>query len=405
MLTGAALGERFGRRRVFTAGLLVFTLASAAGALAPSTSALILARVVQGAGAAVLMPLGVTLLTAAFPAERRGVALGIWSAISGIGVALGPITGGLLTAALSWHWIFWVNVPVGLVAAALSPRLLAESRGAPEPLDVRGLALAAAGLFGIVFATVRGNSVGWGAPMTLIGYGTGVALLVAFLRWEARAAHPMLPLRIFRDRAFTSANAAGFLLHFAMFGTFFFLIQFLALVRGEGSIAEGVSTLPWTLMPLLVSPLAGRAGKRIEPARLTAAGMTLVSAGIISLALLVGPSTSALALAPSMFVTGVGIGIVLPNVVALAMGSVAAADIGRASGTLSTARQLGSVFGVAVPAAVFQLASSSAGVADVSTGIMAALYVAGLAAVGGVLVTARKAWVLPRRLAVVASEG
>jgi EmrB/QacA subfamily drug resistance transporter len=379
MMMGAALGERFGRRRVLVAGLLLFTASSAAAALSTGTEMLIAARVVQGAGGAVLMPLTLTLLTTNVPTERRPAALGVWSAIAGLGVALGPIAGGLLTSALSWHWIFWVNVPIGLAAAVAAPRVLEESRGERAPLDLAGLALATTGLLGLVWATVRGNAAGWDSLQTLGAYGAGALLLVAFVRREATASHPLLPLGLFRSRAFSLANAAGFLLHFAMFGTFFLVIQFLAEVRGDGPIAAGLYTLPWTAMPLIVSPFAGRLGQRIHPAAAVAAGLALITAGIGAVALVLGHDTPSLALAPGLFSIGVGIGLVLPNLIALALSAVSPADVGRASATLSTARQLGSVFGVAVPVAILQLSG------DIIDGSRAALVSTSLAAAGAVL--------------------
>jgi EmrB/QacA subfamily drug resistance transporter len=379
MMMGAALGERFGRRRVLVIGLLLFTGSSAAAALSTDTAMLIAARIVQGAGGAVLMPLTLTLLTTNVPTERRPAALGAWSAIAGLGVALGPIAGGLLTSALSWHWIFWVNVPVGLAAALAAPRVLEESRGERAPLDLAGLALATAGLLGLVWATVRGNAAGWDSLQTLAAYAAGVALLAGFVWREATAAHPLLPLGLFRSRAFSLANAVGFFLHFAMFGTFFLVIQFLAEVRGEGPIAAGLYTLPWTAMPLLVSPLAGRLGQRIHPAAVVAAGLTLITAGIGAIALVLAPDAPALELAPGLFSIGVGIGLVLPNLISLALSAVSPADVGRASATLSTARQLGSVFGIAVPVAILQLSG------DIVDGSRAALLSTSLAAAGAVL--------------------
>jgi EmrB/QacA subfamily drug resistance transporter len=379
MMMGAALGERFGRRRVLIVGLLLFTGSSAAAALSTGTAMLIAARIVQGAGGAVLMPLTLTLLTTNVPTERRPAALGVWSAIAGLGVALGPIAGGLLTSALSWHWIFWVNVPVGLAVALAAPRVLEESRGERRPLDLAGLALATTGLLGLVWATVRGNAAGWDSLQTLGAYGAGALLLVAFLRHEATASHPLLPLGLFRSRGFTIANATGFLLHFAMFGTFFLVIQFLGEVRGEGPIASGLYTLPWTAMPLIVSPLAGRLGQRTHPAAVVAAGLTLITAGIGAIAVVLAPDAPALALAPGLWAIGVGIGLVLPNLLTLALSAVAPADVGRASATLSTARQLGSVFGVAVPVAIIQLSG------DMIDGSRAALLATALAASAAVL--------------------
>jgi EmrB/QacA subfamily drug resistance transporter len=358
MLTGAALGERYGRRRVFTGGLVLFSAASAAAALAPSGGLLIAARLVQGAGGAILMPLTLTLLTAAFPAERRAGALGMWSAVAGLGVALGPIAGGLLTDALSWHWIFWINVPIGVVAAVLAPRILDESRGRRERVDVGGLLLASASLLAIVWTTVRGNDAGWGAAVTLAGYAAGIAFAVGFVRWEGRREHAMLPLRLFESRTFSTTNVAAVALHVAMFGAFFGVVQFLAHVRGISPIMTGVWTLPWTLMPLFVSPLAGRLAARVAPALLTSTGLLLISAGIFELAAIVGPETGELAIALPLWSIGVGIGLVLPNITALAVGAVPAPDIGKASGTLNTARQIGSVFGVAITAAIFEATGS-----------------------------------------------
>jgi EmrB/QacA subfamily drug resistance transporter len=358
MLTGAALGERFGRRRVFTGGVVLFTAASAVAGLAGSPAVLVAARVAQGVGSAVVMPLTLTLLSTAFPPERRTAALGTWAAISGLGVALGPIAGGLLTSALSWHWIFWVNVPVGAVVALLAPRLLAEARGRREPIDHAGLLLATGGLLAVVWATVRGNDVGWGAAGTLGAYAAGVGLLVAFVRVELRSAHPMLPMRLFADRRFSVSNASAFLLHFAMFGAFFLVIQFLANVDHESPVMAGVWTLPWTAMPLVLFPFAGRLGRRFDPAVITASGLGLIGLGIGATAVTMQPGTEPLALVAPLWLVGTGIGLSLPSLVAMAMSAAPAADVGRASGTLSTIRQLGSVFGVAVPVAVFQMSGS-----------------------------------------------
>jgi EmrB/QacA subfamily drug resistance transporter len=372
MLTGAALGERFGRRRVFTGGLLLFTGASLVAGFAGSAGVLIAARVAQGVGSAVIMPLTLTLLSAAFPPERRAAALGLWSAIAGLGIALGPIVGGLLSDTLSWHWIFWVNVPVGLVVASVAPRVLEESRGAREPLDHAGLALATAGLLGIVWATVRGNAAGWGSAETLGAYAAGLALLVAFVRAERRSANPMLPLRLFSNRVFSVTTAAAFLLHFAMFGAFFLLVQFLSHVRHEGPVAAGLWSLPWTAMPLVVMPFTGRLARRFHPAALATGGLGLVALGAAGLTALMHPSTQPAELIVPLWLIGTGIGLSLPQLVGLAMGSVAPADIGKASGTLNTARQLGSVFGVAVPAAVFELATSSATASGTADGLAVA---------------------------------
>jgi EmrB/QacA subfamily drug resistance transporter len=383
ILTGAALGERFGRRRVFVAGLVIFTAASAAGALAASVGELVAARAVQGAGSAILMPLTLTLLTNAFPAEKRGTALGIWSSIAGLGVAAGPLVGGAITDALSWHWIFWINVPVGVAAIVLSPRLLEESYGRREPIDLAGLLLVSTGLLGVVYATVRGNAAGWLSASTVSAYVAGTLLLVAFVAYELRKDHPMLPMRLFRSARFSVSNATGFLLHFAMFGAFLMVIQFLVEVRGESPVMSGVWTLPWTIMPFAISPIAGRIGQRTNPALPAAVGMGLLGLGTLELATELSPSTTPLGLAPALVAIGVGIGLTLPNLAALAMGSVPAADIGKASGTLSTIRQLGGAFGVALTVAAFARAGSHATPLAFSQGFAAATGVAAVLSLAG----------------------
>src|SRR3954447_26548246 len=401
MLTAAALGERYGRRRVFTGGVLLFTVASAAGARAPHAgppSAAprgAAARAVEGIGGAVIMPLTLTMMSAAFPAERRGAALGIWSAISGFGVALGPVAGGLLTDALSWHWIFWVNVPIGIAVALAAPRALAEGRGTFERLDLTGVVLVSGGLLGVVYATVRGPDAGWTSASTLLAYAAGTALLAGFLWWEHRSAHPMMPLRLFRSSAFSSANVANFLLAFAMFAGFLMLIQFLSHARGEGPLSVGLHTLWWTAMPMVVAPYAGRLGRRVAPAAIAAGGLLLVASGMLALALLATPGVTLGELAPAMVAIGVGIGLVIPNIAAAALAAVPPTDIVKASGILSTSRQVGSVAGVSVGLAIFQ-ATSGAGAAGVSDGVSAALIVAAVAALAGALAAGVR-WTWPVR--------
>jgi EmrB/QacA subfamily drug resistance transporter len=384
MLTAAALGERYGRRRMFVAGVILFTVSSAAGAVAPNVETLIAARALEGIGGAIITPLTLTLLTGAFAPERRSVALGAWSAIAGIGVAAGPIAGGILTSALSWHWVFWVNVPVGIVIAVLTPRLIAESRGRRERLDLGGLALATAGLFAVVFATVRANAVGWSSAETLATYAAGAALLAAFLRWEGRHDHAMMPPRLFETRQFTGANAANFLLAFAMFSGFVMIVQFFASVLHESPVSVGLHSLFWTAAPMVVSPWAARLGRRHGPIRVATGGLVLFGIGLLTVALMVAPGINPLLLAPGLLATGTGIGLVLPNVVAAALAVIPEVDIGKASGVLNTARQVGAVVGVAVGVAVFQ-AAGGAGASELSDGIRTALLVSASAAGAGAL--------------------
>src|SRR6188508_2666657 len=219
LLTGAALGDRFGRRRMFALGLGVFTLGSIAAALAPTVDALNVARAVQGLGGALVLPLTLTILSAAVPAEKRGLALGAWGGISGLAVAIGPLVGGAVVEGISWQWIFWLNVPIGLALIPLAALRLKESRGPNDALDLPGVGLASVGLFGIVWGLVRGNSVGWGSPEIAGSLVLGFVVLALFVVSELRAEQPMLPLRFFRSRTFSAANIASFLMFFGMFGS------------------------------------------------------------------------------------------------------------------------------------------------------------------------------------------
>ena len=260
LLSAAAVGERFGRRRIFVLGIAVFTGASALAALAPSIGVLVMARAIQGAGGAMIMPLSLTLLSAAVPPERRNVALGIWGAIGGAAVALGPLVGGAVTSGWSWQYIFWLNVPVGLVLVPLAWWKLSESRGARARLDLVGVAMVSVGLLGVVLGLVDGNSHGWTSTLVLSSFAVGAVLLVAFMAWELHSDHPMLDMRLFRDRGFTSVNVTAMLFSFGMFGAIFFLVQFLQTVQGLSPLAAGVRILPWTAMPMLLAPVVGWPG-------------------------------------------------------------------------------------------------------------------------------------------------
>src|SRR3954453_21820026 len=263
LLTGAALGDRFGRKRMFTIGVSAFTVASAAAALAPTTSTLIAARAVQGAAAASVLPLTLTLLSEAFPAGRRGLVLGLWSGISGLAVAIGPLVGGAVVDGISWHWIFWINVPIGLVLAPLAYARLEESHGPADPLDLPGLLLAGFGLLGIVFGIVRGAGHGWTSAQVLVSMIGGGLILAGFVAWERRTPYPMLPMRFFHSRAFAASNGVSLAMYFGVFGSIFLLAQFFQVVQHYSPLEAGLRTLPWTGMPMLVAPIAGLLSDRI----------------------------------------------------------------------------------------------------------------------------------------------
>jgi EmrB/QacA subfamily drug resistance transporter len=353
LLTGAALGDRFGRRRMFAVGLGVFTLASAAAALATSMSVLVAARAVQGAGGAIVMPLTLTILSAAVSPERRGVALGAWSGIAGLAVALGPLVGGAVVSGLSWQWIFWINVPIGLVLIPLALRRLEETYGPSNKLDLPGVALASAGLLGIVWGLVRGNGQGWSSPEIVLSLAAGAIVLVGFVLWELRTVTPMLPMRFFRNRAFAAANAASLLMFFGMFGSIFLLAQFFQTVQGYSPFGSGLRILPWTAMPIFVAPIAGALSGRIGGRPLMAIGLALQAIGLGWLAAVSTPTTPYADLIAPFVLSGMGMGLFFAPVANVVLSAVRPQEEGQASGANNAIRELGGVFGVAVLASIF----------------------------------------------------
>ena len=388
LLTGAALGDRFGRRRLFTIGLALFTGASAAAALAPSMGALIAARAVQGVGGAIVMPLTLTLLSAAFPAERRGVALGAWSGIAGLAVAAGPLVGGAVVEGIAWQWIFWLNVPIGLAVLPLS-RLLVESRGPDKGLDLPGLGLVSAGLFGLVWGLIHGNSDGWTSPQIVGSLTAGALLLAAFVAWEARAREPMLPLRFFRDRGFSAANGASLAMYFGMFGSIFLLSQFFQTAQGYSPLEAGLRVLPWTAMPMLVAPIAGALSDRIGGRPFLVGGLALQALGLAWIAAVSEPDIGYASLVGPFIVSGIGMGMFFAPVANIVLSAVGARDEGKASGVSNAIREVGGVFGVAVLASIFAHVGGYDSAATFNDGLVAATWVgAAVVAVGAVIALA-----------------
>jgi EmrB/QacA subfamily drug resistance transporter len=353
LLTGAALGDRFGRRRMLAVGLGLFTLASAAAALAPTAGALIAARAAQGVGGAIITPLTLTILSAGVPKNRRGAFIGAWSGVAGLAVAFGPVVGGAVVSGISWHWIFWLNVPIGLALIPLTLARLDESHGPGGALDLRGLGLASSGLFGIVWALVRGNSQGWASTEIVTSLAAGAVLVLLFVLWELRAPAPMLPMRFFRNRVFALANAASLLMFFGMFGSIFLLAQFFQTVQGYSPLGSGLRILPWTVMPMFVAPIAGALSDRIGGARLMGAGLTLQAAGLGSLAALSTPTTPYWELVAPFMVSGIGMAMFWAPVANVVLAAVRPEEEGQASGAQNAIRELGGVFGVAVLASVW----------------------------------------------------
>jgi EmrB/QacA subfamily drug resistance transporter len=402
LMTGAALGDRFGRRRLFLTGLTIFTGASAAAALAPGIDSLIAARAVQGVGAAIMMPLTLTLLTAAVPTARRGMAYGIWGAVNGLAVASGPLIGGSLTEHISWQWIFWLNVPLGVVLLPLARLRLAESHGTGARLDIPGTLLASGGLFGIVYGLVRGPSDGWTDSVVLLALFAGAALLTAFVLYSTRAKNPMLPMRLFRSRAFSGINAASLLMFLGMFGSIFLLSQYMQGVLGYSPTEAGLRMLPWTGMPMLVAPIAGILSDRIGGRPVVATGLFFQAAGLAYMASVVTVDASYAAQLPGLILSGIGMALFFAPASNLVMSSVRSEEQGIASGANNALREVGGALGIAVMASIFSAQGGYESGQSFVDGLRPALVtgaaVVAVAGVAALLIPSRK------RNAVVASS-
>ncbi|GAA4352553.1 MFS transporter [Angustibacter luteus] len=354
MLGASTLGDRFGRRRIFVAGISLFTLASIASALATTPAMLIASRALQGVGGAAIMPLSLTLLAAAVPPAKRAMAIGVWGGVAGLGVALGPLIGGAVVEGVSWQAIFWINVPIALVAVPFILRALPESYGRRDPLDVSGLALVGAGVFSGVWGITRGNIDGWTSTRVLVALAASAVLLVAFLVRESRTAYPLIPLRLFRSRSFSIANIAGFAFSMGMFGSVFLLVQYLQVVDGYSPLEAGVRTLPWTAAPMLVAPVAGLLAPRVGVRALLSVGLTLQAVALAWIALVTTPSGTYAELVPAFALAGIGMGLTFAPSSTAVLADMADDDHATASSTNATIREIGVALGVAVLVAVFE---------------------------------------------------
>ncbi len=383
LLTAAVLGDRFGRRRLFVAGLVLFVAASSACALASSIGWLIAARAVQGVGAAIVMPLALAQISVAFPPARRGWALGIYSSFAGLSAVLGPIVGGVVTEGLAWRWIFWVNLPIGLVAAALAVARLRENFGAKEAIDLPGLVLATGGAFGLVWGLVRANAAGWGSLEILSSLAGGALLVLLLVAWELRSAQPMIPMHFFQLRAFAAGNAAMFFLNGAFMSALFFMAQFQQAALGAGPLTAGLRLLPWGVAVILGARNAVGFAKRFGDAFAIALGLAVQAAGLAWIALIADPGMAYAGMILPMILTGAGFAVAVTIAQKAVVGAVAMPDIGKASGTLSTIRQLGGAFGVALTVVVFARAGSHATPMAFSQGFAAANGVAAMLSLAG----------------------
>ena len=385
IITAAALGDRLGRRRIFILGLTLFTIASAACALAPTAGLLVAARAVQGLGAAMIMPLSLTILASAFPAERRGAIIGIWGGIGGLAVASGPLVGGAVTQGLDWHWIFWVNVPIGVVATVLARLRLAETRGPATRLDLPAAALVSTGAIAIVWGLIRSGDVGWGSAQVVASLIGGVILVAAFLAWEWRATDPMLPLRLFGSRSFAAANLTGFLMAGSIFSAAFLMSQYFQFALGYSPLATGLRLLPWTATPLLIAPLAGVLSDRVGARPVLALGMLLQGVGLAWIAAVAAAGEGYIELVIPLVIAGVGISMALPVAPTAVLSAVHPQDMGKASGVNSTLQRFGAAFAIAIAAAVFAANGHLGTPISFTAGFRPALaLVAGLSAVGAV---------------------
>ncbi len=383
---GAALGDRFGRKRMFLAGMTVFTAASAAAALAPTTDLLVAARAVQGAGAAMVTPLTLTLLAEAFPRERRGMAIGVWSGISGIAVAIGPLVGGAVVEGISWHWIFWINVPIGLVLMPLALRWLDESHGPYGTLDLPGLALGSTGAFGIVFGLVRAQALGWTSTTVLTSMIAGAVLLAGFIVRERGTSEPMLPMSFFARRSFAVTNVASLSMYFGMFGSIFFLSQYMQNVLHNTPLQAGLKLLVWTGATMIVAPLAGVFSERLGSRPFMAAGLSLQALALAWLASTISTHLAYSEMIAPFIMAGAGMALVFAPSANAVLSSVRTDQAGQASGANNAIREVGGVLGVAVLASVFTGAGSYASPQAFVNGLLPAIWVGVAVLAAGALV-------------------
>ncbi|MGH6868453.1 MAG: DHA2 family efflux MFS transporter permease subunit, partial [Methylocella sp.] len=353
LLTGAALGDRFGRCRMFIAGLGLFVAASAACALAGNIGWLIAARATQGAGAALLMPLAMALLSATFPPEERGKALGIFSSVTGLALIIGPVVGGAIAEGASWQWIFWINIPIGLVLMPLARRRIPESFGPPVAIDIAGVALVTGAGLAAVWGLMQGNDAGWTNPEIVALLLTGFALAVAFVLRELRTREPMVPMRLFRYRAFASGIGASFLFYAGMYGVLFLLPQFLQVAMGNDALGTGLRLLPWTATLFVVAPISGNLVNRVGERMLVVVGLTLQAIGLAWIGIVATPDVQYVDLIAPLILAGSGVSLAMPAAQNAVLNTVAKPEIGKASGIFNMFRFLGGISGVAITVAAF----------------------------------------------------
>jgi EmrB/QacA subfamily drug resistance transporter len=376
LLTGAALGDRFGRRRMFASGIALFVLASAACALSGSAGWLIAARSIQGAGAALVMPLAMAILSGAFAREERARALGIFSGVTGFALIIGPAIGGFITESLGWRWIFWLNLPIGMIAIVLVFARLRESFGPAAGLDIAGLVIAAVAALALVWGLLRGNVAGWSSPEVMSALTLGILFAAAFVAWELRARTPMVPMRLFQSRAFAAGVTASFLFYAAMYGVLFLLPQFLQATLGYGPLGAGLRLLPWTATLFVTAPIAGAVINKAGERPLVVMGLLMQAIGLGWIAVIVSPELAYPNLVAPLVLAGIGVSMAMPAAQNAILSSVAVTEMGKASGVFNMGRFLGGMFGIAALVTAFAASGTVDSAASFSAGFAASMKVA-----------------------------
>jgi EmrB/QacA subfamily drug resistance transporter len=394
MLTGAALGDRFGRKRMYVIGAAIFTLSSLAAALSGTSAELIAFRACQGVGAAIILPLTITLVSDIVPVDKRALVIGILGGVTGLGVASGPGLGGLIVQGISWQWIFWINVPVGSFVAIFAALRLRESKGPHSNLDIPGLILAGGAMFGLVWAAVRAPTVGWGSAEVAGSIVGGVILACVFVGWERRASHPMFPVSYLRNRGFTGANIASYFMQLTIIGSLFMITQLFQVGMGYSPEQSGVRILAWMAMPMFFAPVGGILAGKVGNRPVLLVGLTMMAGGLAWLAGETSDSVSYPALIAPLIVSGIGIALCFPVVMNAITDSVPFEEIGMANGGNKAIVELGSVSGVAILAAVFADSGSYASHAAFISGFKPAMFTAAALAatglIGGVLIPGKQ---------------
>jgi EmrB/QacA subfamily drug resistance transporter len=353
LITGGKLADLLGRRKIFVVGLAVFTLSSLACGMAPNAGFLIGARAVQGVGAALMNPATLSIITATFPPRQRGQAIGIWAGVSALALAIGPLAGGLIVDNIGWNWIFFINVPVGVLGIVVSQFFITESRDTSheQSVDFPGLVTSAGALFALSYALIEGNQRGWSSAEILGLFAAAAVLLVAFLMLESRQRLPMLDLSLFKNSSFVGANVVALLVSLGMFGVFFFISLYVQNILGYSPTRSGAIFLPMTILIILIAPIAGKLSDRIGGRWLMGGGMTLLGISLLFYQRL-GLHSTFWTLLPSLVLGGIGMALTMSPMTSVAMGSVPVDKAGVGSGVLNSFRQMGGSLGIALMGAI-----------------------------------------------------